>query len=187
MTHSILVVGRGLELDRERAVRAVVVLADEAVSLKPAGKSGLGDRDTLLVETPRTDRPRTCCEPPDRHERALGDLGPVGMEMHPHARLELVDPKPGRRGARALDGLDEMIGRWPRSTGRCGACTRKTGLRPLYFTATIRVDALRVVDLATDLVVLHELADRNHPVRSRDKPAVRHARRALQASPRSRR
>src|SRR2546421_8433420 len=40
----VFVVVRDLELDRERAVRSRLVLADETVRLKPAGERGFGDR-----------------------------------------------------------------------------------------------------------------------------------------------
>ena len=94
-----LVVVGDLELDRQRAVRAVVVLADEAVGLQPAGERRLGDLDG--VDRRHASSPNGADAGGD--ERALGDLRAVRVQVHPHADLELVDAQPLRLrcGARA--------------------------------------------------------------------------------------
>ena len=88
-----LVVVGDLELDRQRAVGAVLVLADEAVGLQPAGERGLGDGDAIVV----VGSPRLVVEAATRtggDQRAARNLRAVRVQVHAHAELELVDAQP---------------------------------------------------------------------------------------------
>ena len=139
----VLVVVGDLELDRERAVRALVVLADEAVGLQPARERGLGAGDARLLldqvievePVELLDRLRVDRSGGD--ERALGDLRPMRIQVHPHADLELVDAQPLTGLATLAARLDDMVTGSPRQSCRSRRRTRWTRLRPFDLTATI--------------------------------------------------
>src|SRR5438552_515333 len=102
------------------------------------------------------------------------------MEMHAHARLELVDAKPDRLSPALVDGLDDVIR---------GGLDERAISKP---NAVDRLDAIRldrdnpgcparVVDLAAELFVLDDPSDRDHPIGRRDERVVGLTRRALRA------
>src|SRR5207249_7946959 len=92
----VLVLVGDLELDRQRTVRSGLVLTDEAVCLKPAGESGLSTLDNRFLR--RLGQAVWERGAADRDERTISHLCPMGMEMHPHARAELVNAEPPRLG-----------------------------------------------------------------------------------------
>ena len=168
----VLIIVRGHELDRQRAVGAVV-LPDESVGLEPAGKSRLGHQPRVGLGRFIEKIARTC-----HRERALGHSCHVWVEVQTHPRLELVDAQPRGRGASLRNGLHDVIGRGldVRAVAEVDAPHRLRSVR-LHRNDARR--AMRVIDLAPDLLVLDQPADRHHSVRRRHERTVRLARRAL--------
>ena len=157
----VFVVAGDLKLDRQRTIGPLDVLADEAVGLKPAGERRLGDLQTvglvvfeLVLEHAR---------PAGSHERRAGDLRTMGVEVQPHPHLELVDAQPARLSASLARGFDHVI---RRSLDEATVTETHSPhrLAPVGLDSHDAGGSTRVVDLSPDLLVLDDLADRDHPV-----------------------
>ena len=93
--------------------------------------------------------------------RSIGDFGAMRMEMHPDSGSELVYPQPPGLSAALVHSLDDMI------TGRLDeAAVPQRETEDLFESVRLNSDdfghAIRVVDLAPDLVLLDQLADWDH-------------------------
>src|ERR687888_840476 len=100
------------------------------------------------------------------------------MQVQAHAWLELVDPQQNRRSPPLVNRLDDVVGgRFDKGpVPKLDAEDRLDAIR-LHCDDASRSG--RVVDLAADLLLLDDPADRHHPFWSRDQCVVRLARRAL--------
>src|SRR2546425_12138510 len=87
---AVLFIVCNLELDGQGPVRSVVVLADKAVSLKPAGERRFRARDDTFLTRDRDWQQvvRLTASDGDKHSRK--HLRAMGMQVHSHAWLKLV-------------------------------------------------------------------------------------------------
>jgi hypothetical protein len=113
---------------------------------------------------------------PDR----IGDLCPMGVKVHPHPDLELVDPQPTWLRAALGHGLYNVVGS---SFDKAPIAQAD----PNYVLAAVclggddRGYAVGVVYLETNPIPLNELPDRDHSLRSRNQCVIWLARAALWA------